>query len=322
MSSASLCFLATSLLFLSATPTLCQSTASSKRGLVYVTPSQPSDDDAWTPPSTDLTWYYNYVSTPSSPLATSASHLQFVPMLWGSPSSPTATDTTFLDSVVSQVQSGSNISHALAYNEPDGSSSTGGSNLPTDAAANTWLQNIKPLRDTHGLKVGLPAVTGSPSGISWLSNFNTSCLRLDPAGCEADFIPIHWYGSFEGLASHMGQLRALYPTIPMWVTEYALADASLDETQSFYNMSAEYLDRTDYVERYSYFGAFRSDKSNVGGNAAFLTQDGELTDIGSWYLGGTATGNVPKGAASARRDGSVALVVGVVAVLTFCNWPL
>ena len=37
--------------------------------------------------------------------------------------------------------------------------------------------------------------------------------------------------------------------------------------------------------------------SNVGPNAAMLTEKGELTDIGSWYLGGTATGKKPKGAA-------------------------
>jgi hypothetical protein len=51
------------------------------------------------------------------------------------------------------------------------------------------------------------------------------------------------------------------------------------------------------ITRYSYFGSFRSDASNVGPNAAMLTQDGKLTDIGSWYLGGNATGAVPKGAA-------------------------
>ena len=51
------------------------------------------------------------------------------------------------------------------------------------------------------------------------------------------------------------------------------------------------------VTHYSYFGAFRSDVSNVGANSAMLTQDGMLTDIGSWYLGGEMTGNVPKGAA-------------------------
>ena len=54
------------------------------------------------------------------------------------------------------------------------------------------------------------------------------------------------------------------------------------------------------ITHYSYFGAFRSDVSNVGPNLAMLTQDGKLTDIGSWYLGGDETGNVPKGAADRK----------------------
>ena len=54
------------------------------------------------------------------------------------------------------------------------------------------------------------------------------------------------------------------------------------------------------VTHYSYFGAFRSDVSNVGANSAMLTQDGKLTDIGSWYLGGGSTDNVPKGAADRK----------------------
>ena len=42
-----------------------------------------------------------------------------------------------------------------------------------------------------------------------------------------------------------------------------------------------------------------------------LTQKGDLTDIGSWYLGGTATGKVPKGAAGKTTvfAGSTLLVV-------------
>lgn len=50
------------------------------------------------------------------------------------------------------------------------------------------------------------------------------------------------------------------------------------------------------LTHYSYFGAFRSDVSNVGPNAAMLNQDGKLTDIGSWYMGGVATNVVPKSA--------------------------
>lgn len=68
-----------------------------------------------------------------------------------------------------------------------------------------------------------------------------------------------------------------------------------------------------YVAKYAYFGAFRSDVSNVGPDAAMLTQKGELTDIGAWYLGEAATGNVPKGSATrfARFAGSSFLVLAI-----------
>jgi hypothetical protein len=52
--------------------------------------------------------------------------------------------------------------------------------------------------------------------------------------------------------------------------------------------------RNSNITHYSYFGAFRSDVSNVGPNAAMLTEQGKLTDIGSWYMGGVATNNIPK----------------------------
>ena len=55
--------------------------------------------------------------------------------------------------------------------------------------------------------------------------------------------------------------------------------------------------------------------SNVGSNAAMLTQEGKLTDIGSWYLGGVATHNKPKGGAERMRGFAgwslVVLVIGI-----------
>lgn len=56
-------------------------------------------------------------------------------------------------------------------------------------------------------------------------------------------------------------------------------------TESFYNTTIAYLDGLSYVERYSWFGAFRSDVSNVGPNGAMLDAAGKLTHIGKWYLG-------------------------------------
>lgn len=67
-----------------------------------------------------------------------------------------------------------------------------------------------------------------------------------------------------------------------------------------------------YITHYSYFGAFRSDTSNVGKDAAMLTQKGELTDIGAWYLGREGTGKVPKGGSKG----------GAAQVAKFAGWSV
>ena len=72
-----------------------------------------------------------------------------------------------------------------------------------------------------------------------------------------------------------------------------------------------------YITHYSYFGAFRSDTSNVGVDAAMLNQQGKLTDIGLWYLGQTGKGAVPKGgAAQVAKFAGWAVVVVAAACWT------
>lgn len=209
--------------------------SSSKRGLVYVpNDKHRSDDSIWVSDTSDLTWYYNYLSTPS-PVFDNATQLQFVPMLWGQ-------STTFLSDVKSQIDSGANISYVLGFNEPDGGGATGGSAMPADMAAEIWQREMEPLKDM-GVKLGGPAVTGSPNGFVWLQNFFTACN----GNCSVDFIPVHWYGNFEGLASHVGQVRGTYQNLTMWVTEYANNNVDLKESQSFYNQSSQFFDRIESV---------------------------------------------------------------------------
>jgi hypothetical protein len=64
----------------------------------------------------------------------------------------------------------------------------------------------------------------------------------------------------------------------------------LSTTQDYFNQSLAFLEDSKDVARYSWFGSFRSTVSNVGPNMAMLDPWGNLTDIGSWYLGGEATG--------------------------------
>lgn len=301
----------TIVLLAAATLTSAQATfqRSSKRGLVFVpSDSHPTDNQIWVEGNSDLTWYYNYGVSPSPAYSNrTQEEFEFVPMLW-SPSN------SFLSSVKSMISGGRNISHIMTYNEPDGQSSTGGSNVDPSVAATNWISQVEPLRKL-GVKTGAPAVTGAPSGFTWLSMFFDACASQG-TNCTADFFPIHWYGNFGGLASHIGQVAGTYvlplqvnpylqlitknsyPNKSIWITEYADNNDTLINTQSFFNESAEYFDRIDYIDRYSYFGAFRSDVSNVGPNAAMLTSDGKLTDIGSWYLGGAATNNIPSATGS------------------------
>ncbi|KAK7926756.1 glycoside hydrolase- catalytic core [Apiospora marii] len=298
---------AAQLLLLTLGASVATAATSSKRGLVFVPNEQwRQDSQIWVEPGSDLTWYYNYKPTPApSFVDVPQDKFEFVPMMWGK-----VDGTEFLDSVTQQMGAGHNISHVLGFNEPDGAVS-GGSNLDPESAAQIWVNNMEPLAK-RGVKLGMPAVTGSDRGVKWTQNFATACTKaFDNKNCTFDFLPIHFYGSFEGLASHMGSLSAAFPNVTQWITEYNWDNQDLSTTQSFFNTTCEYFDRLPSVARYSYFGSFRSKVSNVGPNAVMLNNDGELTDIGSWYLGGSATGVNPQSAAG--KSGASVLAAAAAA---------
>jgi hypothetical protein len=193
-------------------------------------------------------------------------------MLWGDYSN------TLIDTVLGYIQEGRNITHVLGFNEPDGTFGEGGSQISPVSAAARWISDIEPLKQ-YGIKLGAPAVTGSPRGFTWLQNWFTACNGR----CTVDFMTGHYYGDFGQIASFIGQMNGTYPNVPIWFTEFADAHDNLASTQSNYNTTIQYFDRIP-IERYSYFGAFRSDVSNVGVNATFLDQCGRLTNIGAWYM--------------------------------------
>ncbi|KAG6170283.1 hypothetical protein E4U23_005103 [Claviceps purpurea] len=291
--------------------------ANHKRGLCFVpNPNYPNDNKIWVQSGSDLTWYYNYQSLPSIAYAgLSQERFEFVPMMWGVGSD--ASDTKFLHDVKALINSGTNITHVMGFNEPDATSAVGGSNVQPADAAQAWVANFEPL-GRMGVKLGLPACTGGWGSLPWLKQFLGNCSEListsgETKNCTWDFLPIHWYDNFEGLASHIGERKKTWPNAEIWVTEYAYAHQDLSNSQIYYNQSADYLDRLDYIGRYSYFGAFRSSVANVGPNAAFLNKDGQLTDIGSWYTGLAATGVKPDSVGAILSNWGVGGVFGTVA---------
>jgi hypothetical protein len=302
---------------------------SSRRGLIYIDPATASnwpkaaseDYKIFLNQPTDITWYYNYKSSPSAVVAQYSPSTIFVPMLWGYPSAGSS-DTTFLSTVKAAVAAGQKIDSVLFLNEPDGSSSTGGSQVTPAQAAALWKTNMEPIRSLTGtgivngtIKLGGPAVTGGPGGITWLQEFQTAC----DGGCSVDFIPVHFYGDFQGLASNIGEKQGYLGdwAKEIWITEYAFAEQSLSDTQNFFNQTASYFDRLNFTTRYSYFGSFRSSTSNVGPNVAMLNGYGNLTDIGAWYLGRQAMGVLPTvvGSGADAPSASSSLGMGLMAAV-------
>ncbi len=264
----------------------------SKIGFGFVGDLHTGDDRLLTSANSPLKWYYNWGPNPTNNLI-SSNALEFVPMIHGldatqDPSSETA--------IKSSPQSST---HLLTFNELDGTTSSGGSQISPKDAATAYINYVLPFRNgTKGGRKWLishPSTTGSPMGLSWLREFNTSCYEIDSHnGCPLDFIAVHWYGAFDGLTSWLGTMNQFYntntsrnPLLKLWVTELGFPQQSVQNTVSMMNQSLPYLDNLSYVERYAWFGDFRTNGISewTGPNVAFFDNNGGLTQLGALYMG-------------------------------------
>jgi hypothetical protein len=189
--------------------------------------------------------------------------------------------------------------HLLSFNEPDGTTGSGGSSIKPEDAAKAYIDYVVPFRDGksggRNWKISHPSTTGSPNGLEWLRSFNESCYKIDSKnGCPADFVAAHWYGAYDGLTAWLGTLDEFYNTnstrdtpLKIWVTEMALPQQSEEATVQMMNTTLPHLDKLEYVEKYAWFGAFRSDDANewTGDAVALFDGDGGLTQLGALYMG-------------------------------------
>lgn len=103
---------------------------SRKRGLAHIPfRDHPQNDAMCYLPTSDLTLYKDYALTPSQSFQ--ASNPNFVPMLWGTPSS--GSKVTFVDDVQAQLKAGANVTYVRGFHEPDGISEGEGSEIEQQA---------------------------------------------------------------------------------------------------------------------------------------------------------------------------------------------
>jgi len=126
----------------------------SKRGLILLgTPDDQQDLPKYLA-SPLLTWVYNYSPEPdyTKPSVYPYGNLSFVPMLWGSQDS---------NSFLSTIEDGQRFEAVLAFNEPDMTTSVGGSDLSVTNATSIWTSQIQPLA-AKGYQLGSPAGSSTP----------------------------------------------------------------------------------------------------------------------------------------------------------------
>lgn len=299
----------------------------SKRGFAFIGDSHAPDNKLLSSSSSPLAWYYNWGPYPNTDLIPTGS-LEFVPMIHGID----ATEDGRTEEVIRGLDKSS--THLLSFNEPDGTTSSGGSSISPEDAARAYIEYVVPFRNgTKGgrnWKISHPSTTGSGNGLEWLRSFNSSCYDIDPEnGCPADFIAAHWYGAFDGLASWLGTLDEFYnanstndANLKIWVTEMGLPQQSTETTIQMMNQTLPYLDNLDYVERYAWFGAFRTDDANewTGDGVALFDDDGGLTGLGALYMGnGFTEGQKGEGSAGGMLSVNLATVFAMGLVSVFMS---
>jgi len=293
----------------------------SKRGFAFIGDTHVSDNRLLTSSTGPLAWYYNWSPYPNSNLISDS--LEFIPMVHGID----ATQDSRTESVIRNSPSSS--THLLSFNEPDGTTGSGGSSISPEAAARAYIDYVVPFRSGRSggrkWKISHPSTTGSGNGLEWLRSFNESCHEIDREnGCPTDFIAAHWYGGFPGLAGWLGTLDEFYNTnssrdIPLkiWVTEMGLPQQDAAATVQMMNQTLPYLDNLTYVERYAWFGAFRTDDANewTGDGVALFDDDGGLTELGALYMGdGFKLGQKGQG-----EDAASGLRVSVGLLMALCT---
>ncbi|KAK0555233.1 hypothetical protein OC861_004923 [Tilletia horrida] len=143
-------------------------------------------------------------------------------------------------------------SRLLAFNEPDVRSQA---NLSPHAAVKLYKQEICPWQN-RGVKISTPQIVWDMDG--WLDPFMSG---IRDAGCEPDFVALHWYGSKHDIAGFKKYIQKAWNKYgkSIWITELGLTSASHPSTyeaESFLREALAWVDTQDYIKRVTWTGVF------------------------------------------------------------------
>lgn len=148
-------------------------------------------------------------------------------------------------------------------------------------AADKWVTQVVPLlRAAQGRKLVGPAVASDDGGRAWLRSF----MRLvgeGEEGCAPDFLGVHYYGTSAAEArAYITAMHEEWPALPVVVSEVASISRDGAEVERFTAELANWLDATEWVAEYAFFGCMAHCADDfVSPAAQLMDEKGKFTPL-------------------------------------------
>ncbi|MCJ1454926.1 hypothetical protein MMC28_005279 [Mycoblastus sanguinarius] len=154
------------------------------------------------------------------------------------------------------------------FNEPERNGIT------AENAAEIWLKQVVPLKQ-KGKKLVSPSCASNPAGQEWIADFLHRVARDPP-----DFLGLHYYGNdAEAAVKYLEEMHTKHK-LPIIVSEIASISREYKEVLSFTAHMANWMDETEWVFEYGFFGCMRKVADGyVSPEAQLMKPDGQFTEL-------------------------------------------
>ena len=155
------------------------------------------------------------------------------------------------------------------FNEPERNG------ISTQQAADAWNSQVLPLRN-QGNKLVSPSCASNDAGRAWIADFMSKVASNPP-----DYLGLHYYGTDSNAAiQYVQDMHNSYPSKPIIVSEIASTAQDLQSVVGFTVEVANWMDSTDYIFEYAFFGCMEHLADNfVSPFAQLMNPNGSFTDL-------------------------------------------
>ncbi|KAF4632189.1 hypothetical protein G7Y89_g5934 [Cudoniella acicularis] len=156
------------------------------------------------------------------------------------------------------------------FNEPERAG------ISPEQAAEKWNSQMLSLRRDKGKKLVSPSCSNDSNGQAWLASFMNLVSANPP-----DYLGLHYYGTNGNDAiAFIQSMHAKYPNHPIIVSEIASISRAYADVLEFTAQLANWMDETDFVFEYAFFGCMRNLADDfVSPEAQLMNGDGAFKDL-------------------------------------------